>query len=236
MTDKKISQRNAKSKVGKIKLASKKERTSSSRQWLIRQLNDPFVQQAKKEGYRSRAAFKLLGIDNKFKLLKPGMTVIDLGSAPGGWTQVAVNKVITSQKKGFVIAIDLQEMISIPEATFIQGDFLEEETQIQLQNLLPNKVDVILSDMAAPACGMTDVDHIRIMALVEMVYEFCLVNLKPGGSMVAKVLRGGTENTLLQQLKKSFTKISHFKPEASRQDSSEMYLVAIGFRALKNEE
>ena len=176
------------------------------------------------------AAFKLLEINQKFKLLKPGMTVIDLGAAPGGWTQVATEKVITSKKQGFVVAIDLQDIKPLNDVTFLQGDFLKESVQKQLQTLLPHKADVILSDMAAPACGMTDVDHIRIMDLLENVYEFCLTSLKPGGAMVAKVLRGGTESVLLQKLKKSFVKVVHFKPPASRQDSSEMYVVGLGFR------
>ncbi len=216
--------------TNKTRLSSRKKRTSSSRQWLLRQLNDPYVQQAKQQGYRSRAAFKLLAIDEKFKLLKPGMTVIDLGAAPGGWAQVAVNKVVMGKTPGIVLAIDLQNMDHVPDAVFIHGDFLDDAVLDQLQSLLPDKADVVLSDMAAPACGMPDVDHIRIMALVEMVYEFCLSNLRPGGSMVAKVLQGGTENTLLQKMKKSFAKVVHFKPPASRQDSAEMYVVALGFR------
>ncbi|WP_207216293.1 RlmE family RNA methyltransferase [Candidatus Finniella inopinata] len=216
--------------IDKVKLKDKRERTASSRQWLLRQLNDPYVHKAKHMGYRSRAAFKLLEIDQKFKLLKPGITVIDLGAAPGGWAQVATQKVITTKKRGLIVAIDLQDIKPLTDITFLQGDFLDEAVQAQLQTLLPDKADVVLSDMAAPACGMTDVDHIRIMDLLENVYEFCLVSLKPGGAMVAKVLRGGAENVLLQKLKKSFTKVVHFKPPASRQHSSEMYVVCLGFR------
>ena len=216
--------------VDRVKLKDKRERTASSRQWLLRQLNDPYVHKAKHLGYRSRAAFKLLEIDQKFKVLKPGITVIDLGAAPGGWAQVAIEKVITTKKRGLIVAIDLQEIKPLTDITFLKGDFLDESVQDQLQTLVPDKADVVLSDMAAPACGMTDVDHIRIMDLLENVYEFCLVSLKPGGAMVAKVLRGGAENVLLQKLKKSFTKVVHFKPPASRQGSSEMYVVCLGFR------
>ena len=216
--------------VDKVKLKDRRERTASSRQWLLRQLNDPYVHKAKHLGYRSRAAFKLLEIDQKFKLLKPGITVIDLGAAPGGWAQVAIEKVITTKKRGLIVAIDLQDIKPLTDITFLQGDFLDESVQVQLQTLVPNKADVVLSDMAAPACGMTDVDHIRIMDLLENVYEFCLTSLKPDGAMVAKVLRGGAENVLLQKLKKSFSKVVHFKPPASRQGSSEMYVVCLGFR------
>ncbi len=212
---------------GKVTLKNRKQRTESSRRWLLRQLNDPYVQKAKAEGYRSRAAFKLLDIDQKFHLLKKGAVVVDLGAAPGGWTQVALKRV---GDKGKVIAIDLQEIEPLPPAEIIHGDFMEEEVYEKLLSILPTQVDIVLSDMAAPACGMTDVDHIRIMALVELVYDFCFKALKPGGAMVAKVLRGGTENKLLQSMKKSFSKVVHFKPPSSRADSAEMYLVAIGFR------
>jgi 23S rRNA (uridine2552-2'-O)-methyltransferase len=215
---------------GKIILKDRKQRTESSRRWLLRQLNDPYVQKAKAEGYRSRAAFKLLDIDQKFHLLKKGGIIVDLGAAPGGWTQVALKKIGESGK---VIAIDLQEIEPLPPAEIIQGDFMEEAMLEKLLSSLPSKVDVVLSDMAAPACGMTDVDHIRIMALVELVYDFCFAALKPGGAMVAKVLRGGTENKLLQSMKKSFSKVVHFKPSSSRADSAEMYLVATGFRPEK---
>lgn len=211
-------------------LNSKKQRTTSSRKWLVRQINDPYVHQAQQQGYRSRAAFKLLEIDEKFKILKPRSIVIDLGAAPGGWTQVSIEKVITKKGDGTVVAVDLQGMKPILGAFLLQGDFLDPHLQNNLKAYIPQKANIILSDMAAPACGMKDVDHIRIMNLLENVYEFCLLNLKTKGSMVAKVLRGGTENLLLQKLKKNFTKVVHFKPPASRQDSSEMYIIALGFR------
>lgn len=217
-------------RTNKIILKDRKKRTESSRRWLVRQLNDPYVQKAKADGYRSRAAFKLMDIDQKFHLLKKGAVIVDLGAAPGGWTQVALRKI---GDKGKIIAIDLQEIEPLPPAEIIQGDFMEDAVLEKLLSMLPSKVDVILSDMAAPACGMTDVDYIRIMALVELVYDFCFTSLKPGGAMVAKVLRGGTENKLLQSMKKNFTKVVHFKPSSSRADSAEMYLVAIGFRPEK---
>jgi 23S rRNA (uridine2552-2'-O)-methyltransferase len=219
-------------KNGKVTLKNRKQRTDSSRRWLLRQLNDPYVQQAQSLGYRSRAAFKILDIDQKFKLFKSGSIVVDLGAAPGGWTQVALRKV---GDKGQVVAIDLQEIDPISGALILQGDFMDEEMIQQLLSSLPSKADVVLSDMAAPASGMTDVDHIRIMALVEMVFDFCFLALKPKGSMVAKVLRGGTETKLLQKFKKCFTKVVHFKPPSSRAGSAEMYLVATGFRPEKKE-
>lgn len=227
-----MSKNSFRNKNSKVTLKDRKQRTDSSRRWLLRQLNDPYVQKAQSMGFRSRAAFKILEIDEKFKLFKSGSIVVDLGAAPGGWTQVALKKV---GDKGQVVAIDLQEIEPIPGAHIIHGDFMEEEMIQNLLSTLSSKADVVLSDMAAPASGMTDVDHIRIMTLVEMVFDFCFLALKPKGSMVAKVLRGGTEAKLLQQLKKCFTKVVHFKPPSSRADSAEMYLVAIGFRPEKKE-
>ncbi|MBW8308876.1 MAG: RlmE family RNA methyltransferase [Candidatus Paracaedibacteraceae bacterium] len=215
----------------KVKLASNKKRTNSQRAWLERQLNDPYVQQAKTDGYRSRAAYKLLEIDQKYRILKPGQKVIDLGACPGGWTQVAVDRIKSqTNEKAKVIGVDLTEMSDIPGATVFQGDFTEESTQERLIELLDGKANVILSDMAAPACGMTDVDHIRIMALIEEAFNFAENVLTPGGAFVAKVLRGGTEADLLKRLKTAFQKVTHFKPPASRKDSAEMYVIGIGFR------
>lgn len=223
------------SKVGKTKLKDNRKRTESSKKWLIRQLNDPYVIKAQDEGYRSRAAFKLIEIDAKYHFLKPGITVIDLGAAPGGWTQVAAKKLKVGTSKGTIlgsqiIAVDLQDMAPLKDVTILTADFTDELTVQTILDNLAGGADVLLSDMAAPACGMTDVDHIRIMNLVEAAYEFALLVLKPGGTFVAKVLQGGTEATLLTRLKKSFAKVSHFKPPASRKDSAEMYLVAQGFR------
>jgi 23S rRNA (uridine2552-2'-O)-methyltransferase len=212
---------------GKVTLKSRKKRTESSRKWLIRQLNDPFAQKAKEEGYRSRAAYKLIEINEKFKIIKKGDSVVDLGAAPGGWTQVCVDLV---GPKGQVIGLDLQPMEPVEGAVIFEGDFTEEEVEERVIESLGGLVDVVLSDMAAPACGIASVDHIRIMNLLELVYEFSLKTLKPGGHMAAKVLRGGTENQLLNKLKKSFKTVAHFKPNSSRADSSEMYLVALGFK------
>lgn len=233
MTYKKIDTPSAMRSLKK-KLNDGKKRTVSSRRWLERQLNDPYVTLAKADGYRSRAAFKLIDIDDKYRLLKPGKIVIDLGAAPGGWSQIAVDRVkSTSPKGGRVIGIDLQEIAPIPGAILLQADFTDESAQKNLIDLLKGKADVILSDMAAPACGMTDVDHLRIMMLVESAFEFAKHVLKDGGSFVAKVLRGGTETELLKQLKQSFNKVTHFKPPSSRKDSAEMYVVAVGFRENK---
>lgn len=226
-------------KVGKVMLKDNRKRTESSRQWLLRQLNDPYVTKAQDLGYRSRAAFKLVEIDAKYHFLKPGITVIDLGAAPGGWTQVAAQKLKVGTPKGDaagsqLIAVDLSDMPPLKDVTIFTADFTQESTIEAILESLKMKstggVDVILSDMAAPASGMTDVDHIRIMNLVEAAYEFACLVLKPGGTFVAKVLQGGTEATLLTRLKKSFTKVSHFKPPASRKDSAEVYVVAQGFR------
>ncbi len=220
-------------------LKDNRKRTESSRQWLLRQLNDPYVTKAQDLGYRSRAAFKLVEIDAKYHFLKPGITVIDLGAAPGGWTQVAAQKLKVGTPKGDaagsqLIAVDLSDMPPLKDVTIFTADFTQESTIEAILESLKMKstggVDVILSDMAAPASGMTDVDHIRIMNLVEAAYEFACLVLKPGGTFVAKVLQGGTEATLLTRLKKSFTKVSHFKPPASRKDSAEVYVVAQGFR------
>lgn len=216
-------------------LKDNRKRTESSRNWLLRQLNDPYVTKAQDLGYRSRAAFKLIEIDAKFRFLKPGITVIDLGAAPGGWTQVAAEKLKVGTTKGTakgsqIVALDLADMAPLKDVTFVMADFTKEETVQALLDNLTGGVDVLLSDMAAPACGMTDVDHIRIMNLVEAAYEFACLVLKPGGTFVAKVLQGGTEATLLKRLKRSFAKVNHFKPAASRKDSAEVYVIAQGFR------
>jgi 23S rRNA (uridine2552-2'-O)-methyltransferase len=226
------------SRIGKVILKDRKERTESSRNWLLRQLNDPYVAKAQDQGYRARSAFKLIEINEKYRILQPGMTVIDLGAAPGGWTQVAAEKLKVGTPKGTtkgsqIVAVDLSEMAPLKDVTIITADFTKESTVQAILENLTGGVDVLLSDMAAPACGMTDVDHIRIMNLVEAAYEFACLVLKPGGTFVAKVLQGGTEMNLLLRLKKSFAKVNHFKPPASRKDSAEMYVIAQGFRGEK---
>lgn len=183
------------------------------------------MKKAKELGYRSRAAFKFLEIQEKFKIIKKDNVVVDLGAAPGGWSQIA------SRFAKKVVAIDLLQMEALPNVEFIQGDFLEEEGLAQIKEKLNFEfADAIISDMAPSTCGIPKIDHIRIMNLVEEVFEFCKSNLKPGGNMVAKVFQGGAEQSLLTELKKSFSKIAHFKPNSSRKESPEMYLIALGFR------
>ena len=209
-----------------VRVKTARGRTVSQQRWLQRQLNDPYVVEAKKRGYRSRAAFKLLQLDDQFRFLKPKARVIDLGAAPGGWTQVSVER----SKGGVVIGIDLTPVDPIAGATVLAKDFYDEDAPEVLTKLLEGPADVVLSDMAAAATGETQVDHIRIMGLAEAAHDFARSVLKPGGAFVAKVLRGGTERTLLDRLKKDFVKVRHVKPEASRADSAEMYVVATGFR------
>jgi 23S rRNA (uridine2552-2'-O)-methyltransferase len=217
-----------------VRVKTARGRTVSSQRWLQRQLNDPYVAEAKKRGYRSRAAFKLLQIDDQFHFLKPGGRVVDLGAAPGGWTQVAVERVKPGQDRGkdggVVIGIDITPIEPIAGATVLAKDFYDDDAPAVLEELLGGPADVVLSDMAAAATGETQVDHLRIMGLAEAAHDFACQVLKPGGSFVAKVLRGGTERTLLDRLKRDFTKVRHVKPEASRADSAEMYVVGTGFR------
>lgn len=210
-----------------VRLKTARGRTVSSQRWLMRQLNDPYVQQSKRDGYRSRAAYKLIEINEKFKILKSGFSVVDLGAAPGGWTQVALEKV---GERGCVVGIDLTPIDPLGKAHLICGDFCDAEKIEELKALLKGPVQVVLSDMAASSTGHPHTDHMRIMALAEEAFLFAQEVLAPGGSFVAKVLQGGTEKELLQLLKKHFEKVHHFKPPASRADSAEMYVVAIGFR------
>ena len=213
-----------------VRVKTARGRTVSSQRWLQRQLNDPYVAEAKKRGYRSRAAFKLLQLDDQIRFLKPGGRVVDLGAAPGGWTQVAVERVRPTQTGGVVIGIDLTPIEPIPGATVLAKDFYDDDAPAVLEELLGGPADVVMSDMAAAATGETQVDHMRIMGLAETAHDFARQVLKPGGTFVAKVLRGGTERTLLDRLKQDFAKVRHVKPEASRADSAEMYVVATGFR------
>jgi 23S rRNA (uridine2552-2'-O)-methyltransferase len=207
-----------------------KRRSLSSARWLERQLNDPYVAEAKKRGFRSRAAFKLLQLDDKHHFLTSGARVVDLGAAPGGWTQVAIERCGRQGRPGRVVGIDLLDMDPIAGATLITGDFLAEEAPARLKEALGGAADVVLSDMAAPATGHAKTDHLRVMALVEAALEFAEEVLAPGGHFVAKVLQGGTERELLARLKQRFAKVRHVKPAASRSDSAEMYLVASGCR------
>ncbi len=203
----------------------------SSQRWLQRQLNDPYVAEAKKRGYRSRAAFKLLQLDDQFHFLKPGARIVDLGAAPGGWTQVAVERTRPGKGgHGIVIGLDVTPIEPIAGATLLAKDFYDDDAPDVLKRALSGPADVVLSDMAASATGESQVDHLRIMALAETAHDFARLVLRPGGTFVAKVRRGGTERGLLEQLKRDFTKVRHVKPAASRADSAEMYVVATGFR------
>ncbi len=209
-------------KTTRVKTA-KKRKTSSTR-WLERQLNDPYVDKAKAEGYRSRAAFKILEIDEKAHILKKGMRIVDLGSAPGGWSQVAAQKGCT------VVAIDLLNVDEIPGVQFIQMDFMDDDAPDKLKEMLGGLADAVLSDMAPNTMGHKQTDHLRIMAVVEAAYYFAKEVLKPGGIFVAKVFQGGAQNTLLAEMKRDFKTIKHIKPPSSRKESSEQFLVAQGFR------
>ena len=203
-----------------------KYRTYSSTLWLKRQLNDPYVAKAKAQGWRSRAAFKLLELDEKFGLLKPGARVVDLGCAPGGWCQVAVK---ATGKSGHVVGIDYLNMPAVPGADILEMDFLDDEAPEKLKEMLGGEADIVLSDMAAPTTGHKSTDHLRIIALSEVALEFALDVLKPGGAFVCKVFAGGAERELLTKLKENFETVRHAKPKASRADSAEKYVVALGF-------
>ncbi len=220
----------------KVRVKSAKGRKISSTRWLQRQLNDPYVVRAQREGYRSRAAFKLVEIDDRFRFLLPGARVVDLGCAPGGWCQVAVRRVNSQgekagKKQGRVIGVDVQEVEPIAGAELMQLDFLDPGADEAVKQRLGGEADVVLSDMAAASTGHRQTDHLRIMALAEAAAHFAFEVLAPGGAFVAKVLRGGTENELLALLKQHFEKVQHFKPPSSRKDSAEMFVVATGFRA-----
>src|SRR5689334_9945533 len=204
-----------------------KMRSQSSRQWLERQLNDPYVARAKREGYRSRSAYKLIEIDDKYRLLKKGARVLDLGAAPGGWSQVAAQRV---GGEGRVVAIDIQEMARVTGVDFAVLDFLDPRAPELLKEKLGSPADLVMTDMAANATGHRKTDHLKIMALVEAAADFAAEVLKPGGAFLAKVLQGGTEPALLARLKREYATVRHVKPGASRADSAELYLLASGFR------
>lgn len=215
----------------KVRVRTAKKRRLSSTLWLERQLNDPYVAAAKREGYRSRAAYKLSEIAEKYGLLKPGDTVVDLGAAPGGWSQVAAERVRSVDGQGVVVAIDISEMAPIPGVTILHGDFMADDAPRRLMEALGGrKPDYVLSDMAAPATGHSRTDHLRIMGLCETALAFAVDVLAPGGVFLCKVLQGGTEKELLDTMKRAFTVVRHVKPKASRADSAELYVVATGFR------
>lgn len=215
----------------KVRVKTGKGRTVSQKIWLERQLNDPYVREARKQGYRSRAAFKLIEIDDKYKFLKPGGRVVDLGAAPGGWSQVAAKRVKAEEGKGKVVAIDMHGMDAITAVTIFKKDFYDEDApQVLIDALGGAKADCVLSDMAAHATGHRQTDVINIIALAEAGLYFAKEVLKPGGTYLAKVLRGGTEGDLLKLMKKDFASVRHVKPMASRDDSAELFVLATGFR------
>jgi 23S rRNA (uridine2552-2'-O)-methyltransferase len=209
------------------RLKDEKRRTLSSRTWLERQLADPYVARAKKEGFRSRAAFKLSEIDDKYHLLKSGARIVDLGAAPGGWSEIAAKRI---GAKGRIIALDILDFKPMTGVEFLKLDFLDATAPDRLKEMLGGKADVVLSDMAANATGHRPTDHLRIMALAEAATHFAREVLGKGGSFLCKVLQGGTEATLLAELKRDFEAVKHVKPPASRTDSAELYLLARGFR------
>jgi 23S rRNA (uridine2552-2'-O)-methyltransferase len=225
-----VSERGSGPRALKQRVKTAKKRTLSSRTWLERQLNDPYVARAKREGYRSRAAFKLLEMDERFGLLKPGQRIVDLGAAPGGWSQVAAAKVGSAKGNGRVVGIDLLPVEPMPGVEFITLDFLDEAAPERLIEALGGPADVVMSDMAANATGHRQTDHLRIIGLAEAAADFARAVLKPGGAFLAKVLQGGTEAALLADLKRDFATVRHVKPAASRADSAELYVLATGFR------
>jgi 23S rRNA (uridine2552-2'-O)-methyltransferase len=215
----------------KVRLKSSKQRTASSRRWLERQLNDPYVAAAQREGYRSRAAFKLIEIDDKHRFLRPGQRVVDLGAAPGGWSQVAADRVRSREGRGQVVAMDVSEIAALPGVEVLHLDFLDPSAPEALkEKLRGGRADVVLSDMAAPTVGHPRTDHLRIMALAEAAADFAREVLTPGGTFLAKVFQGGTEGGLLSSLKRDYNSVRHVKPPASRQESAELYVLATGFR------
>ncbi|QIG50434.1 RlmE family RNA methyltransferase [Nordella sp. HKS 07] len=215
----------------KVRVKTGKGRTVSQKVWLERQLNDPYVAEARKLGYRSRAAFKLSEIDDKFRFLKPGGRVVDLGAAPGGWSQVAADRVKAREGKGRVIAIDMHGMDPIPGVVIFHKDFYDEDApQLLIEALGGEKADVVMSDMAAHATGHRQTDHLKIIALAEAGFDFAKGVLRPGGTFLAKVLRGGTEGEMLKMMKRHFETVRHVKPGASRTDSAELFVLATGFR------
>ena len=221
----------------KVKLKTSKGRKISSTKWLERQLNDPYVILAKKEGYRSRSAYKMLEIDNKFNFLIPGKKVVDLGCAPGGWSQVASERTNSNglkikQKVGKVYGIDLMQIDPIKGVNFLNIDFTLNSSFEEISNFINSKVDVVMSDMASPSSGHKKTDHLKIMYLCEIAAEFSFNMLNKGGHFIAKVLTGGAESGLQNKLKKNFSKVKYIKPESSRSDSSEKFLIAYDFKKM----
>ncbi len=211
-----------------VSLRTARGRTAAQQRWLSRQLNDPYVLAAREQGWRSRAAFKLIELDQRFSLLRPGIRVVDLGAAPGGWTQVAVRG-----GASVVVGVDLLPVEPVPGATIIQGDFNDPELPARLRAMIAGPVDLVLSDMAPNATGHASTDHLRIVALAELAFDFALRVLAEDGRFVTKVFQGGAEKQMLAPMKQAFETVRHAKPPASRKESSELYVVASGFRAAR---
>ena len=220
----------------KVRVKTAKQRKLSSTIWLERQLNDPYVARAKADGWRSRAAFKLIELDGKHKLLRQGMRIVDLGAAPGGWSQVAAKAIGSTEKNPLIVGIDYLDMDAIPGVILLKKDFTDEDAPAALIAAMGGKkADLVLSDMASPTTGHRPTDHLRIVHLVEISAAFAIDVLAPGGAFVAKVFQGGTEHQLLASLKRHFTSTFHAKPPSSRSDSAETYLIAKGFRGKGSE-
>ena len=213
-----------------VRVKTAKKRKTGSTRWLQRQLNDPYVAEAKRQGYRSRAAFKLAEIDDKYHLLRPGLRVLDLGAAPGGWSQIAAERVRSGQGKGRVVAADVALFDALPGVEILQLDVTEAGALDRILEALGGKADLVLSDMASPAMGHRATDHIRVVALVETALDITEELLAPGGAFLAKVFQGGAGQDLVTRLKKDFAKVHHVKPKASRAESPEVYVLATGFR------
>ena len=217
-----------------VKLRTAKGRKVASTRWLQRQLNDPYVEEAKRRGYRSRAAFKLTEIDDKYRFLKPGVIVLDLGAAPGGWSQIAADRVGSAEGKGQVLAVDLSPIEPLPGVEVLTQDVSANKAPAAIRAALKGgRADVVLSDMAAPATGHRSTDHLRVVALVEAALDLAEDVLKPGGTFLAKVFQGGAGGELVTWLKRSFAKVHHVKPKASRKESPEVYVLATGYRGAK---
>ncbi|MBR5130807.1 MAG: RlmE family RNA methyltransferase [Alphaproteobacteria bacterium] len=218
----------------KSKLKKVRGRRASSVRWLQRQINDPYVSEAQRLGYRGRAAFKIMQLDDQFHFFKAGKRVVDLGCAPGGWSQVAVQRVKSTPENPLVVGMDLLPADPIAGANLVQMDFTLDEAPAKLEELLGgHRADVVMSDMAANTTGVHSLDHLRIMGLLEMAYDFAVKVLNPGGVFIAKIFQGGTENEFLAEMKRDFAVVKHAKPDASRKDSSEVYVVATGFKGGK---
>lgn len=236
MTKKPVKAGGGATRVERTRVKKKSGLKESSRRWLERHLNDPYVQRSKSEGYRSRAAYKLIEIDDKHHLLRPGMRIIDLGAAPGGWCQVAAARVKSTEAEPRVVGIDYLEMDPVPGAAILQMDFLDDEAPARLRETLGGEPDIVLSDMAAPTTGHRRTDHLRTMHLCEVAADFAISVLKPGGHFLAKTFQGGTEGTLLDMLKRNFRSVHHVKPPASRDASVELFLLAKDFKGRAERE